>query len=991
MEKLFGIPIGQLMIGLLVIFGVGVGIMAIIAARNPVWFKMAVRNLPRRRTQTALIVVGLMLATLLFSAALATGDTLSHSVRVAAINGLGLADATVSGEEDETTGRPAYFDAGQTAVVQDALAGDAEVVGVAPMIRETAAVVALRSNLSEPIVDVLGIEQSAMTHFDQVVGESGDTLSTDELAANEVYVSRQLADELDAVVGDMVRLYLSEQPAELRVAGIYAEGPKPAGELSLTLPLAELQSLTDHVGEINLIIITNEGDAIAGAEHAAAVLETLETTLADTGLTAESNKQEGLDTADEVGSSFSSIFLLFGQFSIAAGILLIFLIFVMLAAERKQELGIARAIGAQRRHVIRLFTFEGAIYAIMAAAVGSLLGVIVGWVMVRVLAVVFGQIATGGFNIVFFFNPRSLIIAYTLGMVFTFMIVLVSSWRVSRLNIVRAIRDIPEPKIRRNSIKGWIFTILLPIIGVLLTLGGVQAEQLGLFMLGTSLIIIGLPLLAWRLGVPDRLAFTSAGVGLLIWWLVASNPLVEALFPDVEGGIELFFISGIMVVLGAVWTVIYNSDLITDAIVLIFSRVRGLPPVLRMAMAYAMNNRFRTGMSLAMFSLIVFTLVVMSFIILAFGSAFNDVERISSGFDIRAQVGYANPINDLEAAIAASEDLNSSDFDVIASFTGMPIEVVQDGTGQESTEFVLTAADVDYLENVTYDFTPMAEGYETAVDVWRALGNGEDVVVVQAFLVPTRSTVEVGDFPFQLEEFFREDEVIPDIFVTVTSPFTGQSRQLQVIGVLEAVAFYSGGPLLTSQEVLTSLAPVTLPANSYLIQVKEGVDVATTAKALEATFVENGLQVTVTAEEIKQQANANLMLNSLLQGFMGLGLVVGIAALGVISARTVVERYHQIGVLRAIGFQRGMVQFAFILESSFIALLGIALGIALGMGISRNVIESFSESIDGIQYAVPWSNIIAVAVIAYGASLLMTLIAARQAAKVQPAEALRYE
>jgi putative ABC transport system permease protein len=249
----------------------------------------------------------------------------------------------------------------------------------------------------------------------------------------------------------------------------------------------------------------------------------------------------------------------------------------------------------------------------------------------------------------------------------------------------------------------------------------------------------------------------------------------------------------------------------------------------------------------------------------------------------------------------------------------------------------------------------------------------------------------IGDIPFQFEEFFREDEVIPDIFVTVTSPFTGQSRQLQVIGVLEAVAFYSGGPLLTSQEVLTSLAPVTLPANSYLIQVKEGVDVATTAKALEATFVENGLQVTVTAEEIKQQANANLMLNSLLQGFMSLGLVVGIAALGVISARTVVERYHQIGVLRAIGFQRGMVQLAFILESSFIALLGIALGIALGMGISRNVIESFSESIDGIQYAVPWSNIIAVAVIAYGASLLMTLIAARQAAKVQPAEALRFE
>ena len=41
---------------------------------------------------------------------------------------------------------------------------------------------------------------------------------------------------------------------------------------------------------------------------------------------------------------------------------------------------------------------------------------------------------------------------------------------------------------------------------------------------------------------------------------------------------------------------------------------------------------------------------------------------------------------------------------------------------------------------------------------------------------------------------------------------------------------------------------------------------------------------------------------------MGLGLIVGVAALGVITARAVVERRQQIGVLRAIGFRRRMVQ-----------------------------------------------------------------------------------
>jgi ABC-type antimicrobial peptide transport system permease subunit len=53
---------------------------------------------------------------------------------------------------------------------------------------------------------------------------------------------------------------------------------------------------------------------------------------------------------------------------------------------------------------------------------------------------------------------------------------------------------------------------------------------------------------------------------------------------------------------------------------------------------------------------------------------------------------------------------------------------------------------------------------------------------------------------------------------------------------------------------------------------------------------------------------ADRTINRLIQGFMGLGLIVGVAALGVISARAVVERRQQIGVLRAIGFRRGMVQ-----------------------------------------------------------------------------------
>ena len=69
MEKLFGIPIDQLTVILLAVFGLGVAVMVLVALRNRVAFKLGVRNISRRRSQTALIVLGLMLATVLFSAA----------------------------------------------------------------------------------------------------------------------------------------------------------------------------------------------------------------------------------------------------------------------------------------------------------------------------------------------------------------------------------------------------------------------------------------------------------------------------------------------------------------------------------------------------------------------------------------------------------------------------------------------------------------------------------------------------------------------------------------------------------------------------------------------------------------------------------------------------------------------------------------------------------------------------------------------------------
>ena len=127
---------------------------------------------------------------------------------------------------------------------------------------------------------------------------------------------------------------------------------------------------------------------------------------------------------------------------------------------------------------------------------------------------------------------------------------------------------------------------------------------------------------------------------------------------------------------------------------------------------------------------------------------------------------------------------------------------------------------------------------------------------------------------------------------------------------------------------------------------------------------------------------------------MGLGLVVGVAALGVISARSVVERRQQIGVLRSIGFQRRMIQAAFLLESSFVAVTAIVVGSALGLMLGYNIIADSAKQPsweDTLTFTVPWLSLGLIFLVVYAVALLTTLAPALRASRVYPAEALRYQ
>jgi putative ABC transport system permease protein len=1084
MDTLFGIPTNQLTLVLLGVFAAGALILASLALRDRTSFRMAVRNIPRRKAQSALIVAGLMLATVLFSAAFTTGDTLTNSLRVQALENIGRVDVVVRAGQPESgsavafgpgagvaqapEARERYFDAKLADEVRDRLADEEIVAGVAPLAKESVPVTAPKTDLSEPRVDVLGVDATSMKGFDQLTSASGETLSVANLGNNEVYVSRETAAGLDVGVGDSIEISLvrpaaepggeapagpqsqrrsdgptqvssgrldtgnppagfeegarragmkgnrdpdgamagtrpagpeiqaqtdetvrQPSPPELKVAGVYESGANPASETSMVMPLEGLQKLVGEEGRVNEVLITHHGPAVEGGKYTHTTVDEIRPILSANGLEADPVKKEAIDQADTRGEIFSTLFVLFGQFSVAAGMLLIFLIFVMLASERKHELGIARAVGMQRAALVRAFAFEGALYALVASAIGSVAGVGVGWVMVRFL----GRGFAGGsedFRIVFSTGTQNVILAFCMGMVLTFAVVLISSWRVSRLNVVRAIRDIPEPDKKGRSVLGVLVAVLTPVAGAVALWQGLETRTTAFYLGGLSLMLIGAALVARVLGISDRVAFSASGIILLALWLTPASITTPA---DMARGPEMFFVSGLALVVAGVWLVIFNADVILRVVVALFGRIKGLPPVLKTAVKYPTQSLFRTGMTLAMFMLVVFTLTAMNFIQAAMGAAFGDTQALSGGYEIRADAGYADPIPDMNAALEGAKGLKS-DIEAVGQVSNLPAEVKQKGTDREPGSIYVQGVDEGYSKSVGYDFQSTARGYGSDRGVWDALQTEQDVAVISSSLAPQRNASTFGpsvEPPVKLTGFYVDDESLPDdLYLRVEDPESGRTRELRVIGVLESSASFAG-QIVTSQKTLEGLAGRPVPPQSYYFDLTDGTNAAATARTLEKDFAQNGLQTELTAEVIRDSDATRRIVFLLLRGFMALGLVVGICALGVITARSVVERRQQIGMMRALGFQRGQVRFAFLIESSFVALLGLGFGIALGFAFSGTLIDNIREGFPGMEYRVPWSALVLVLVVGYAASLVTTYLPARRASKVYPAEALRYE
>jgi lipoprotein-releasing system permease protein len=134
--------------------------------------------------------------------------------------------------------------------------------------------------------------------------------------------------------------------------------------------------------------------------------------------------------------------------------------------------------------------------------------------------------------------------------------------------------------------------------------------------------------------------------------------------------------------------------------------------------------------------------------------------------------------------------------------------------------------------------------------------------------------------------------------------------------------------------------------------------------------------------------------------FIVLALIVCVAALNILIALTmmVMEKTRDIAVLMSFGVTEMQVRRIFLLQGLLISVIGTALGLVLGYAVSwagghyRFIrLDAAVYSLDYLPFAPRIRDGVIVAAVSLGVSLLATLYPSGSAAKVLPAEALRYE
>ncbi len=598
-----------------------------------------------------------------------------------------------------------------------------------------------------------------------------------------------------------------------------------------------------------LLLVTNGRGVFGGAARTDEVSGAVARAIAPVAtVTVQPVKRDLLDQADEAGSSFTAIFAAIGAVAVIAGILLLVNVFVMLSDERKVQLGTLRALGLRRLGMVRAFAMEGAIYSVVGAALGALAGIGVARIVVAVAGRIF-ESTDANFGLRFAVPPASVVQGFAIGAGISLLTVWATSSRISRLNIIRAIRDLPAPPWRRSLRRIEALSVAALVLGVLASLVGIAGGAWFPALVGPVLAVAGLAGLAAAV-VPARWAIGVAAAAALVWGAVS-----VVVLPDTfeRAGIQGFVAQGVVMCAAGICLATLDSGLWLRAAR--HAPRGGLPA--RLGLAYPLARPFRTAIQMGMFALVIFGLVFMSIISHLYQEqAPRYVADIGAGHTV---IVDSSPGNPLDAATLGRQP----GVEAVAPL----VRAYPDFSAPRHAEFgrwYLTGFDASLLKHGAPALGTRDARYPSDRAAFEAVLHSPSLAIVPDWFLQVGGGteahyVEVGES------------------IVMRDPASGETRRLRVAGIVDA-DWALGGVMVASSTARAILGRDAVASRAFLT-VSPGADPDEVAASLTGKLVDHGADAESLRAVVDRSLSANRSFMALSQGFVALGLVIGVGGL----------------------------------------------------------------------------------------------------------------
>lgn len=965
----------------LAIAAVGVAITFVDLVRGGTYRRIAVRSISRRRGEALLVVVGSMFGTAIIAAALIVGDSFDGSIRDVARTELGPVDIVVSYQPGADARRAALS-------MEDRLV-HSDIDHVDGMLPVTRASVVLDNGRRgdrqriDPSNCLLEVDVAQGRRFGPEPIDGLDAVD-ETPGRGEAVMGADAARQLGVVVGDRLMVHVYGQIETLTVRQVVPTvglagycgalvSPGTLDRLWSSRPDAPATSTPGPPtgeGPDAVVLVSLDGSVFDSTAHSGEATRQLRAAARDAGLddvVVTPVKERRLDSAERNGSQLRSIFGGIGGFSVVSGILLLVNLVVMLAEERKVELGLLRAVGFRRSHLLRAFGLEGSLYALSAAVLGAAVGVGVALLVIAGTQQIFAE-PNSTFRIGLHVRAPTLLLATAAGYAISIVTVWLASARVARLNIIAAVRDLPEPRRATRHLGRILLAANGIAIGALMSVVGItRGAQIPL--------LAGVPIAAFAaIGLVSqierstthavRVASFVGPVGAIVWILG-----VFVFFADEmdHAGIAVFVVMGLLLVAAAVIVAVAFAPLWGH---LAAARGGSFALSCRLGFAYPLARSIRTGLILGMFSLVIFTMVFMASLAATIddqaGTAAHDLD---AGFDILVDANASNPL----------------DVDRLRAEPGVVDAAVLERAAPEftiryrtrPTRWAMSGFDEDFLRHGEPRLSSRLARFGSDREVFTEMLRDPGLIVVDdAFLLRGGGPQSDGPEPGDRVELID---------------LAGARRELTVAGVLKSDAIFQGS-LWPRAAMLDAMGDATTPGRAFL-KVADGssrAEIDDVARRLAARTVRQGAEVETFEKVVARELSETTSFMRLLQGYLGFGLLIGIAGLGVVMVRAARERRHEIGTLRAMGLQGKVVARAFLIEALFIAGGGVLIGTALGVVTAYQVVVNSSAfSLSSDTFTIPWVQLVLIAVVPSVCSLAAAAQPARAVGRIRPAVALR--